>query len=91
MRTLVAFMDSVDQDQTAQNVQSDHRSTLSTFCILDRNLASSSSCNGRVFLANEKAQFIYLAAKEVKDLRACLNIIICLHYFKTIETLGEWH
>ena len=26
-----AFVDSVDQDQTAQNVQSDLRSTLSTF------------------------------------------------------------
>ena len=32
-----AFVDSVDQDQTAQNVQSDLRFTLSTFFILDYN------------------------------------------------------
>ena len=30
-----AFMDSVDQDQTAKNVQSDLWSILSTFLILD--------------------------------------------------------
>ena len=32
-----AFVDSVDQDQTAQNVQSELGSTLSTFFILDYN------------------------------------------------------
>ena len=31
MTTQEAFVDSVDQDQTAQNVQSDPWSTLSTF------------------------------------------------------------
>ena len=35
MTTQEAFVDSVDQDQTAQNVQSDLWSTLSTFFILD--------------------------------------------------------
>ena len=35
MTTQEAFVDSVDQDQTAQNVQSDLWSTLSTFVILD--------------------------------------------------------
>ena len=44
-----AFIESVDQDQTAQNVQSDLWSTLSTFIIPDYNLTVSSSCNGSVF------------------------------------------
>ena len=35
MTTQAAFVDSVDQDQTAQNVQSDLWSTLSTFIILE--------------------------------------------------------
>ena len=34
MTTLYAFVESVDQDQTAQNVQSDLWSTLSTFSFL---------------------------------------------------------
>ena len=37
MTTQEAFVDSVDQDQTAQNVQSDLWSTLSTFVILSYN------------------------------------------------------
>ena len=37
MTTQEAFVDSVDQDQTAQNVQSDLWSTLSTIFILDCN------------------------------------------------------
>ena len=37
MTTQGAFEGSVDQDQTAQNVQSDLSSTLSIFCILDYN------------------------------------------------------
>ena len=35
MPTQEAFMDSVDHDQTAQNLHSDLRSTLPTFFILD--------------------------------------------------------
>ena len=54
MTTQEALVDSVDQDQTAQNVQSDLRSTLSTVFILVYNGTVSSSCNGSVFLANEK-------------------------------------
>ena len=37
MMTQEAFVDTVDQDQTAQNVQSDLWSTLSTFFYLDYN------------------------------------------------------
>ena len=48
------FVDSEDQDQTTQNVQSDLRSTPSTF-LIDYNLTVTSFCNGSVFLANEKA------------------------------------
>ena len=48
-----AFVDNVDQDQTAQNVQSSLIYTVHIF-ILDYNSAFSSSCNGSVFLANEK-------------------------------------
>ena len=40
-----AFVDSVDQDQTAENVWSDLWSTLSTFCILDYKYTTSSSFN----------------------------------------------
>ena len=59
MTTHEAFVDRIDQDQNAKNVQSDPESTLSTFFfILDYNLTVSSSCKGRVSLANEKAYFI---------------------------------
>ena len=37
MRIQEAFVDSVDQDQTAQNMQSDFWSALSIFFILDYN------------------------------------------------------
>ena len=49
MTTLEAFVDSVDQDQTAQNVQSDLWFTLSAFFILDYNWTVSSSRKGTVF------------------------------------------
>ena len=62
MTTQGAFEDSVDQDQTAQNVQSDLSSTLSIFCILDYNYIFSSSCDGSVFLANTTT--IYLFGSE---------------------------
>ena len=60
------FEDSVDQGQTAQNVQSDLWSTLSAFFTLDNFWSVSSTYNGIVFLSNEKLQFIYLVAKELK-------------------------
>ena len=57
----------VDQDQTAQNVQSDLWSTLSTFFILDCKWTISSSCNGSVFLASGKTTIVYLfGSKRVK-------------------------
>ena len=66
MMTQEAFVDGVDQYQTAQNMQSDVWSTLSTFFILDYNYWTvSSSCNGSVVLANENAWFIYLVVKEL--------------------------
>ena len=48
--TQEAIVDSVDQDQTAQNMQFDLRSTLSTLFIHD--LTVSSPFTGSVFLAN---------------------------------------
>ena len=65
MTTQEAFVYSIDQEQTAQNVQSDLWSTLSLFFIIDYNYTVSSSCNGTVFLANEKAWFIYSVVKEL--------------------------
>ena len=65
MTTHKALVDSVDQNQTTQNVQSELWSTLSTFFILDYNWTVSSACNGNVFLANEKVWFIQ---SKVKDL-----------------------
>ena len=65
MTTHEAFEDSADQDLTAQSVQSNVRSTLSTFCILDYNKMVSSSRNGIIFLANEKARFIFSVVKEL--------------------------
>ena len=56
---LEAIVDSVDQDQTAQNVQSDLLSTLSTFSFQIITKIVSSSCDGNVFLADEKHLFIY--------------------------------
>ena len=50
--TQETFVDSVDQDQTAQNVQSDLWSTQSIFFIPDFNYTI--SCNGTVLLANKK-------------------------------------
>ena len=64
--TQEAFVDSVDQDQTAQNVQSDLWSTLSTLFTLDYNLTVSSSYRRRVVLAYEKVRYIYLIVKELK-------------------------
>ena len=43
-----AFVGNVDQDQTTKNVQSNLRSTLSTFSILDYNQIVSSSSNGTI-------------------------------------------
>ena len=58
-----AFVDSVDQDQTALNVQSD----LDLHCphVHSRYITFSSSCNGSVFLANEKLRFIYSVVKQL--------------------------
>ena len=56
-----ALADNVDQDQTAQHMQSDLLYKLSIF-ILDYNKTISSSCNGNAFLSNEK--LIYLVVKE---------------------------
>ena len=53
MTSQEAFVDSVDQDQTAQNY------------FLDYNLTVSSSFNGSVFVVNERAQFIYSVVKDV--------------------------
>ena len=64
LTTQEAFGDTVDQDETAQNMQSDLWSTLSTFFILDYNYTVSSSCNGSVFLANEIERFIYSVVRE---------------------------
>ena len=68
LMTTQGFVDSVDQDQTAQNLQSDLCSALCTFSICDNNYIVSSSCNGSVFLAieNVKLQFIYSVVKELK-------------------------
>ena len=52
LTTEEAFVDSVNQDQTAQNVQSDLCSILATFPFWIRTV--SPSCNGSVFLTNEK-------------------------------------
>ena len=67
MTTQDAFVDSVGQDQIAQNVQSDLESTPSTFSffITTKLLPS---CNGSVFLANEKLRFIYSVVKELKNI-----------------------
>ena len=67
MTTLEAFADSVDQDQTAQNVQSDLLSTLSTFH--SRNLTVSLYLKGSVILANQNARFIYSVVKELSNVR----------------------
>ena len=67
MTTQEAFVDRVYQVQTEQNVQSDLWSSLSTFFIPGYNLSASRYlfCNGCIFSANEKAQFIYKEVKEV--------------------------
>ena len=52
------------RDQTAQNVQSDLWSALSTFFIPDYKSSVSLSCNGSVFSANEKAWWIHLVVKK---------------------------
>ena len=77
MTTQEAFADSVDQDQTGQNVQFGLPFTQSTFFILDCKLTVFSSCNGSLFLANEKAWFIY---SVVKDLNCLTWNLLCLSY-----------
>ena len=54
MTTQESFVDSVDLDQTAQNVKFDLWSTLSTFYILDYSYTVSSSYNGIVFFSQWK-------------------------------------
>ena len=76
--TQEALVDSVDQDQTAQNMQSDIWCTLSTVFIVDYNWTISSICNGNVFLGNEKIKFIYLVVKEWSPLFTEHHLIIWL-------------
>ena len=74
LTTQEAFVDSVDQDQTAQDMQSELWSTLSTFSFFTINLwIASSSCNGSVFLANQKLRFIFSVAK---GLNTCIGTAI---------------
>ena len=71
MTTQEAFVDSVSQDQTAQNVQFCLWSTLCTVIfIIDYNEIVSSSWNRSLFSANEKIRFIY---SEVKGLNVILS------------------
>ena len=62
------YVDSVDQDRTAQNVQSALWSTLSTFWILDYNWTVSLSYNRTVFSANEKNTIYFFGSEIVKPL-----------------------
>ena len=62
LTTQEAFVDSVSQDQTPQNVLSDLGSTMSTFSFKIVTKLSS-SCNGSVFLVDEKSR-IYLFGSE---------------------------
>ena len=55
MTTQEAFVDSIGQDQTAQNMQSNLLSAQSTFFIRDYNKTVASSYNGSILLANVKA------------------------------------
>ena len=83
MMTQEAFLDSVDQDQTVQNMQSDIWSTLATFIILDYNLTVS-SWNGSTFLADERAWLLYSSVKKlimpprINRLEAVFALFVCL-------------
>ena len=65
--TIEASVDSADQDQTAQNVQSDLIPTLFRFSFYTiKELFFQSSCNGSGLLADQKLQFIYLIVKKLQ-------------------------